>query len=229
MKKICCFVVFLLCVLPLAGFSEFKELGKNSKVLEKSFDFSSSSLQIVQKKWLDKKYLSELDIAFAPTLRGVNYVNSYSMDLTYRFFINWNWAVQFQYSRHSNYLTKEGQDEVQQKIRLPVETKYSQKRSYVAGIDWYPFYGKALLYNRLVYFDLYLSVLGGKTELFDQKQAVPIGSLALGLVCWWSKHLNTRWELQGLYYNYYISSDRNPENRIEEYIVKTAVSIGVLF
>ena len=227
MKKRYGFII--LFFIPLMSFSDFNELGKHSSALERSFDFSSSPLQIVQKKWLDKKYLSELDIAFTPTIRGLNYINSYSVDLAYRFFINGNWALHFQYSTHSNYLTKKGYKEVERRARLPVEAKYSQKQSYLGGINWYPFYGKALLYNQLVYFDLYFSFLGGQTELLNQEKTVPTGSMALGLACWWSKNFNTRLELQGLYYTYHSSSDRNPENRIEEYIARISVSLGVLF
>ena len=223
------FFIFLFLFLPLISFSDFNELGKNPKILEKSFDFSHSSLQVVQKKWLDKKYLSELDIALTPTIRGVNYITSYSADLAYRFFLNGNWAFHVRYSSHFNYITKEGRTEVEKRSRIPSEVKYPQKNSYFGGLDWYPFYGKALLYNRLVYFDLYFSLLGGMTELLSQKNTVPAGSLAFGLVCWWNQSLSTRLELQGLYYTYYMTADRASENQIEEYVGKISISIGVLF
>ena len=106
--------------------------------------------------------------------------------------------------------------------------KYPQKQSYIGGIEWYPFYGKAVLYNYLVHFDLYLSLLGGKTELLNLEKSVPMGSLALGLVCWWHKHFNTRWEIEGAYYSYDIDGNKTAEP-IEEYLYKISVSAGVLF
>ena len=223
------FIFLFLLLIPLTSFSDFNELGKNPKIFEKSFNFSNSSLQVVQKKWLDKKYLSELNIALTPTIRGVNYITSYSSDLIYRFFLNGNWAFHVRYSVHFNHLTKEGRMEVEKSSRLPSEVKYPQKNSYFGGLDWYPFYGKALLYNQLVYFNLYFSLLGGRTELINKENPVPAGSLAFGLVCWWNQNFNTRLELQGLYYAYHTTTDRTPENQIEEYVGKMSISIGVLF
>ena len=55
-----------------------------------------------------------------------------------------------------------------------------------------------------------------------------MGSLALGVVCWWHKHFNTRWEVQGAYYKYNIDGNKTAEP-IEEYLSKISVSAGVLF
>ena len=228
MKKICLFVLIVFCF-PEFSYSDFDELGKNAKVLENNFNFSSSSLKVVQKRLLPKKYLSEFSLAVSPVLKGLIYMNSYSFDASYRFFLNNHWNVQLKYSRYYNLISKEGFNEVQNRARIPVELKYPQKQSYLGGVEWYPFYGKAVLYNYLVRFDLYLSILGGKTEILNLNESVYMGSLGLGLVYWWHKHFNTRLEMQGSYYKYNIF-DKLSENRdITEYFYKTYISVGVLF
>ena len=224
------FFILMFCCFPSLSFSNFKELEQSSKALESGFDFSHSSLKVVQKRWLPKTFLSEMSFAISPVLKGINYMNSYSADLSYRFFLNNHWALQFKYSKYFNPISQEGKDEVYKKSRVPLELKYPQKQSYLGGIDWYPFYGKAVLYNLLVRFDLYFSLLGGKIELMKLNKRVNTGFLALGLVCWWHKHFNTRLELQGLYYRYgHLSDVTSKTTDIHEYFYKMSLSAGVLF
>ena len=226
MKKYWFIALILFCFSAL-GSSDFDELGKFFSTLNSS-KFSGSSLKIVQKRWLPKKFISEGSIGLSPVLKGFNYMNSYSTDIAYRFFLNDHWSIHLKYSRHSNPITLDGKNEVEQMGRIPLELKYPQKQSYLGGVDWYPFYGKAVLYNYLVRFDLYLSLSGGTVELLNWNKTIPMGSLSLGWVHWWYKWLNTRLEVQGFYYKYNVSDGRDTKE-INEYFYKAYISAGVLF
>ena len=222
------FLIFLF--FPLLSFSDFERLEKDSQALESGFGFSHSSLKAVQKRWLPKRFLSSAGLAFSPSIKGFNYMNNYSIDVFYRFFLNDYWSLSAKHSRHFNPVTRKGKEEVEKKGRIPLELKRAPMRSYLAGIDWHPFYGKAVLYNRLVRFDLYLSVWGGKIELLNAQVSVPAGSLAVGLVCWWHKYFNARWEIQGHYYQYDVLDHKTKETQnIDEYFYKVSLSFGVLF
>lgn len=222
------FVTLMFFCLPAWGSTGFNELGKNPKALESGFDFSSSSLKIIQKRWLPKKFLSEVSLGLSPVLKGFNYMNNYAVSGTYRFFFSDNWSAHFQYSWHFNPITQDGIHEVTKRGKIPVELKYYQKQSYTGGIDWYPLYGKVVLYNQLVYLDLYVSLSGGITQLINLNKSTPLGSLGLGLVCWWHKNFNTRLEVQGAYYSYGIPANNETET-IKEFLSKIYISAGVLF
>ena len=222
------FFILIFFYFPVLGSSDFNELGKNPEVLESSFDFSSSSLQVVQKRWLPRRFLSELSLGFSPVLKGFNYMNNYSVDMAYRFFLDEQWSIDLKYSWYFNPITLEGDDEVKKKGRIPLELRYPQKQAFFGGVSWYPFYGKAVFYNHLIRFDLYLSVLGGMMDILHLDKNFPTGSLGIGLVCWWHKNLNTRLEALGTYYKYEFSNkDKMASNK--EYFYKIYISTGVLF
>ena len=224
MKKLWIFIFILFC-LPVYSSVDFDELGSNKNFLQNQLPFSSSSLKIVQKQWLPKRFLSELSLSISPVLNGLNYVNSYSLSGNYRLFVTDYLSFHLKYSWYFNSITEEGRKEVEKRSRIPFELKYSETQSYLAGVDWYPFYGKAVLYNHLIYFNLYASLMGGIVKLMNQDKSAPMGSLGLGMVCWWNKRFNTRLEVQGIYYQYNMSISKS----IQEYLSKLHVSIGVLF
>lgn len=227
MRKQGIITLMLFCA-PAFGSSSFDELGKNPAILKNQFDFSGSRLKVIQKRRLPKKFLSDLSVGVSPVLKGFNYIDNYSIDAGYRFFLNEQWGFQLKYSRYFNPITQEGKEEVEQTGRIPIELKYPQKQSYLGGIEWSPFYGKADLYNRLVRFDLYFSVLAGKVELLNLDSPVPLGYLSVGLVFWLHKHFNSRLEIQGAYYKY-DAPDGESVKEIKEYFYKISVSAGVLF
>ncbi|MCZ0932890.1 MAG: outer membrane beta-barrel domain-containing protein [Oligoflexia bacterium] len=227
--KIYWFFLLLIFCFPLLSFSDFEKLGKNTEILDKKrFHFSSANLKVVQKRWLEKRFSSSADLSWSPILKGFNYMNSYSVDLSYRWFISNYFSLNLRYSYYDNPINQDGKDEINLRGRTPLELKYYNKQSYLAGVEWYPFYGKAVLYNQLAHFDLYLSALAGQVELSHQEKNVPIYSLAMGVAQWWHKHFNTRIEAQAFYYKYRFSSkDENRE--VHEYFYKISVSAGVLF
>ena len=224
------FFILLVIYFPLLAWSNFDELGKNKELLEKKkFQFYSTNLKVVQKRWLEKRFLSELSLSLSPALQGFNYTNSYSADLSYRFFINNYFSLNARYSSYDTVRSKEGDEVVLIKGWIPLELKYSVKQSYLAGIEWYPFYGKAVFYSKLVYLDFYLSILAGQIELRNQEKRVPIYSFSLGLVQWWNKRFNTRIEAQSFYYKYYFLNDNAIQTAHHKYFYKMSFSVGVLF
>jgi len=227
------FIFAIFCVSALS-LPEFEELNKLPKVLGSDLNLASSSLQVVQKRWLPKRFLSELSLGVSPALKGFNNIHNYSIDAAYRFFINERWSFQLKYSRYFNSLTSKGEENLLFLQHIPLEAKYAQSQSYLGGIDWYPFYGKASFYNRLVRFDLYLSLLAGQIELLNMNHLNPLVSVGLGLVSWWHKNLNSRLELQGTYFNYFLSEQNSlskpfSQMDIHEYSYRIYFSIGFLF
>ena len=228
--KIYKFFILLGFYFPLFSFSSFNELGKNSELLQtERFQFSNSNLKVVQKRWLEKRFLSEVGLSFAPVLKGFNYMNTYSIDFSYRFFISNYLGLNLRYSYYDNPINQDGEDEINLRGQIPLELKYPNKQSYLGGIEWYPFYGKAVLYNRLVHFDLYLSALAGQMELIHQEKRVPIYSLSIGLAQYWHKHFSSRIEGQAFYYKYHFSNNNQEGQDVHEYFYKISVSMGALF
>ena len=221
--------ILLFLYIPLLSFSNFEQLGKNEKILEEAnFQFSNKGLKVVQKRWLEKKYLSEISVSASPILKGFNYSDAYSLDLSYRWFLNNKFGLNFTYSYYENAINKKGKDAINLRGYTPLELVYHHKQSYLAGIEWYPFYGKAVLYNNLVHFDLYFSILAGQIELAQQEKRAEHYSASIGLAQWWHKKFNTRLSLQGFYYRYSFSNKTEIED-IHEYFYKLSVSVGVLF
>ena len=222
-------LILLIFYFPLLVFSNFDELGKNKKVLESAgFSFSNSGLRVVQKRLFEKRFLSELNTGWSPVLTGFNYTNTYSMDLSYRWFINNYFAVNLRYSYYENPIRPEGEDEINLRGRTPLGLKYYPKQSYLGGLDWQAFYGKAVLYNLLIHFDLYLSVLAGQIELSNQDKKIPIYSAEMGMAQYWHKHFNTRISAQAFYYKYH-ASHKGENQDIQKYFYKISISAGVLF
>ena len=214
---------------PLLSFSNFEELGKNKELLEKeNFHFSAGNLMVIQKRWLEKKFLSEVNLSLSPVLKGLNYTNSYSTDLSYRWFANNYFSFILKYSYYYNFPNQRGREDVKLRWHFPLELKYYNKQSYLAGIEWYPFYGKAVLYNQLVHFDLYLSALAGQIELSNQEKKSPHYSFTLGLAQYWNKHFSARLEAQA-FYDKYRFSNKNESQDIHDFFYKISVSAGVLF
>ena len=229
MKGAKIFIVLFFCI-PLLSFSDFEELGKDIEVLNKKrFQFSSAPLKVVQKRWLEKRFLSEIGYSVSPVLKGFNYSNTYSSDLSYRFFISDYFSLVLRYSYYNSLANQQGEDEVNLRGRSPLELIYSNRQSYLAGMEWYPFYGKAVLYNQLVRFDLYVSALAGQIELFNQEKRAPHYSLGIGLAQWWHKRFNTRISTQFFYYKYHFSNASQENQDVEKYFYKMSISAGVLF
>ena len=222
-------LILLILYFPVFSFASFEELEKSKKILEQNnFQFSSSGLKVVQKRWLEKQHLSEMGLSASPVLKGFNHIDTYSLDLYYRWFLNNYFSLVLRYSHYENPIRQEGEDAINLIGQTPLELIYHHKQSYLAGIEWYPFYGKAVLYNRLVHFDLYFSVLAGQIELEKQEKRFPHYSASIGLAQWWHKNFNTRLSVQALYYKYPFFN-KNENQDVHEYFYKISVSTGVLF
>ena len=216
--------IFILLFTSFFSFAEFKELGKNPDLLktEEVFSFQTRPIKVVQKRWLDKKGLSEVSVSVSPIFNGFNYMNSQSLDLSYRLFFNDYFSVNAKAYYYLNSINQDGKTEVNKYGLRPVELIEYPRWSYSLGLDWYPFYGKAVLYNQLASFDFYLSVLVGQIQLKQQK--VALYSIGLGQVHWWSQRFNSRLELKAFYFQYPILKETQAE-----LLYSLSLSVGVLF
>ena len=205
-------------------FAEIDEIGKRKDLFNQKTDHF---VKVIQTKQIDKKFLSELSLSIAPSLRGFYYMNSYSTNLSYRLFLNDKISFHLKYDYYFNPINQEGKDELSLFGRIPLELKYPPKQSYKVGLDWYPFYGKAVFFNQVVHFNFYLSMSLGKIELIEINEKPLLFSSSLGVVHWWSKRFNTRIELEGLHYRYFAPEFVEEIN--QEWNYKLGVSAGVLF
>lgn len=184
-------------------------------------------VSIVQKQLFPKKHSSELSLAITPALKGLVYLNSFSLDASYRFYLNHKWSLHAKYSFFLNTINPEGDSLILSQRSIPLEVKYAQKQAGFIGLDYYLFYGKTNILNQIIYFNIYLSGSVGAIQLIRlDDDFSPLGSVAGGLVFWWNKRFNTRWELRGSSYKY---QPLETEEGFLELISHTSVSIGVLF
>ncbi len=207
----------------------FQSLGSSSEALEvmsSQFDYKSS-LDVVQKRWLPRKFLSEISMVTSPVIKGMNYLNTASLDTTYRFYLSNYWSAHLKYSYFFNKINEEGKDMFLLHSRNPLDLEYAQKQEYSLGFDWSPFYGKKVVLNKVIHFDIYLSFSGGLLELIrlDEK-FVPTVSLGGGFVFWLSKRMNARVGLSGSYYKYKVNES---DVVVNKYLSKGHVSVGILF
>lgn len=209
---------------PVFSFADLEELGKREDLFNQKTDHF---VKVVQKRWLDKKFLSELSLSISPSLRGFYYMNSYSTNLSYRLFFNDKVSFHLKYAYFLNPINKEGKDEIYFFGRIPLELKHAPKQSYVMGLDWHPFYGKSVFFNQVLRFDFYLSMSLGQIELIEIQEKPLLFSSSLGMVHWWNKRFNTRIELEGLHYRYSIPKSIKQIN--QEWNYKMSFSAGVLF
>lgn len=227
MKKI--YILFFIFFSSSVGADNFEELVRESTDLKESFSSFHPPLRVVQKRYLPKSFLSEIGLAFSPVLKGFNYLNTSSIDLSYRFFLTNYWSIGLKYSSYFNTKNQEAYELINNRGHIPLEIKNFQKHSYLAGLEWYPFYGKTVFYNYLLRFDFYFSLFGGFVDLFSVDEKTPMLSLGLGFVHWWHKHFNTRLSVSGYYYQYSAEDFAGFKKNIYEHYYKIDISAGVLF
>ena len=219
MLKLLYYVLLFSC----SSFADIEELGD----LEELFHHKSDhNVRVVQKRWLDRKFLSELSVSLSPSLRGFYYMNNYSTNVSYRFFLNEKLSVHAEYTYFFNLINEEGENEIALFGRVPVDLKHAPRQSYAFGFDWYPFYAKSVFFNRVLHFDFYLSMGLGQIKLLKVKERPLLFSSALGMVHWWSKRWNTRVEIEGFHYRHLIPQS---QSITQEWNYRMSLSAGVLF
>ena len=216
--------LLLILFWSVSSFADFEDLGKREDLFKQNTD---SLVKVVQKRWLDRKFLSELSLSISPSLRGFYYMTNYSGNLSYRLFFNDSISFHVKYANFRSPINQEGEDEISLYGRIPLELKYPPKQSYLVGWDWYPFYAKSVIFNRVLHFDFYLSMSLGQVELNRIEEKPLLMSGSLGMAHWWSKRLNTRVELEGLHYRY--SIPESPKKINQEWNYRLSLSAGVLF
>jgi len=218
------FKLLLILFWSAPGFADFDELGKREDLFNLKTD---PLIKVVQKRWLDRKFLSELGLSISPNLRGFYYMNNWSSRLSYRLYLNDSISLHLKYAYFFNPINQDGEDELSLYGRIPLELKHAPKQSYLAGWDWHPFYAKSVFFNRVLHFDFYVSMGLGRIELLEIQEKPFLISGSLGMVHWWSKRFNTRIELEGLHYRYLIHESNQKTNQELNYNLN--LSAGVLF
>ena len=231
MKNTLYLYLFMFCFLSYGEDDQFKNLSEKSVpslTLDALGDLSPS-LAVVQGRFVPKKHLSELSLGTSATVKGVVYSHSGSFDLSYRFHFNNYWSAGFQYSWFWNERNEEGDSLIKKFNRVPLNLKYARKQSVRFLIDWYPFYAKAVVWNKVIHFDIYTTLHFGSLELI-LKNKVPYGGLASGFVFWLSQKCNVRIELNQTLYAYNLDKEIKEKGEFEkEFLTNAFVSIGWLF
>ena len=210
---------------------DFQKLGGDAasmEVMGSQFDYKSQ-LNVVQKRILPRKNLSEFSLAVSPVLKGIAYLNIASLDMSYRFYINPYWSLHFQYYYFLNTINAEGKDMYYLFSKNPLELEYPQKKGYLVGVDWNSFYGKVVLANSVTHFDIYLSFKGGFLEILRHNKHVPTVAIEGGLVFWVNQFLNVRTGLAGSYHYYEVKSTLGSQQSIHQFLSKLNLSLGLLF
>ena len=205
--------------------SRFNELNASPEASQKmnSSLVYRPSMIAVQKRTVDRSWLSEFSAGFSPAISGSPYTYTGSFDFGYQLHLSPQFSVGFKYSYFLHKINKEGNEMVFNLQRIPLLLSHAPKTSYQFQAYWYPIYGKYIVMNRVIHFDIYTVASFTKQDLNRLKE-VPAGSLGLGLVTWWNKRLNSRIELVGQYYKY------ETKGLTQEAILTYAnVSLGLLF
>ena len=205
--------------------SKFSEFGMHSEASQKmnSSVIYRSSMITVQKRSVDRTWLSEFSAGFSPAISGYPYTYTSSIDLGYQLHLNPQFSLGVKYSHFFHKMNQEGNEMIFKLRRIPLLLNHTPKTSYQFQAYWYPIYGKYVLMNQVIHFDIY-TVASFISQDFNRLRRVPSGSLGLGLVAWWNKHLNSRIELIGQYYKY------ETKGLTQEAIITYAnVSLGLLF
>jgi len=207
--------------------TSFESLGSHKEsmqIIGSQFGYKSS-LHVVQTRWLPRKFLSEMSLTVSPILKGVIYLNTSSIDLTYRFYFNAYLSAHITYSHFFNIMNIEGEDMYKHFYQNPLELEHAQKQAYLFGLDWSLLYGKVSILNQVTHFDVYLSSSLGALELFRISKYNPTVSIGGGVVFWLNKYVNARIGFSGSYYKYQIP---NAES-LTTFLSKAHISFGAVF
>lgn len=196
--------ITLLLLFPLISFSadKFDEVSSSeavSKVMNENISYFK--MVAVQKRTVDRFWLSEFYLGGLHTIFGYPYSYSGAVNGGYQLHINPKFSLGFGYSYNFHKINGEGKNMIQNLHRIPFLLKYAQKQSYQFQGYWYPIYGKYVLGNRVFHSDLYLKAGYVNQGLHNLKNVHGV-SFGFGMVNWWNQRINSRLEIETQYYEY---------------------------
>lgn len=167
---------------------------------------TSSEVSVIQNRFYSRSTKQELLTGLAYITSGPAYFNTTGVSMLYKFYINSKWSVGIDYSYFSNSLSPAGLQIIKDgEAKLTNDPDFAfipdldfPKFSYTATASWYPSYGKFNLFNKIMYFDLFLT--SGVGQIVLKHKPSPLFLLSLGSSFWFTKKWTGRMELQSKLY-----------------------------
>ena len=225
--------LYLLLFLPLGALAsemekDFESFGQNRDLIERAHLLNPElRIKAVQNRVVSRVLRSELFLEYARVLNGDTYIQTQDTALNYQFHLNPRWSLGFKYGYSMNRLTSEGSWLVrshskESRASFVPDLDYP-KSSYLAVLNWYPFYGKINLYDwGVLQFDFYGLMGGGQVELYSGNSSMY--TLGIGLGLWLSQHVSSRIE-----YRYQTYESERKTGSMQMYLGSLALGLGYLF
>ena len=226
-------LLFLFFYLPLKAESadmmkDFESFGQNKDLLEKAYLLNPElKIKVVQNRSVPRIRRSEVFLEYARILNGDIYIRTQNASFNYQFHLTPRWSMGLRYTYSMNRLTSEGEWLVSSHSKESgasfVPDLDYPKSSYLAVLNWYPFYGKVNLYDLgVLQFDFYGLAGAGEIHLYSGTSSLYMAGLGVGL--WFSQHLTSRIE-----YRYQVYRSDRKTGSSDMYLGSLGLALGYLF
>lgn len=177
---------------------------------------TSSEVTVVQNRFYSRSKKHEIFTGLSYVTSGPAYFNTKAISMLYKVHINSQLSVGIDYAHFANTLSPAGVEVIKDgQFKLKNDPDFAfipdldfPKFSYMATASWYPSYGKLNLFNKIMYFDLFLT--SGVGQIFLKNKPSALFSFSLGSSFWITKKWTTRMELQSkLYKETWYNSQHN--------------------
>ncbi|MBE8221911.1 MAG: hypothetical protein HAW60_04190 [Bdellovibrionales bacterium] len=167
---------------------------------------TSSEVSVIQNRFYSRDTKQELLTGFTYTTSGPAYFNTTGVSMLYKYYVSSKISVGINYSYFVNSLSPAGAQVIKDgRSKLKNDPDFAfipdldfPKFSYTATASWYPSYGKFNLFNKIMYFDLFLS--SGVGQIILKHKPSQLFLLSLGSSFWFTKKWTGRMELQSKLY-----------------------------
>lgn len=209
---------------------DFDSLGGNKILFDKASELKPDmKVQAVQNRIINRIKRHEFHSDISSVIGGEAYLNSGHVGFGYQYHINPRWSVGAKYSYQMNELNKEGQALLDLSTGQAEELKIGLipdinwvKQSYMAIVNWYPFYGKVNVFEKsIVHFDVYGLFGAGQVDL--RRGTSPTITAGLGIGLWISQHLTGRIE-----YRYQTYKSESLLLKRDMHISQASFSVGYM-
>lgn len=210
------YFVFIICTFSIQAawsannkslLNDLNTLGEN-KFLSPYIQQNSTSqeVSVVQNRFYSRENKQELLVGSSYGISNPAYFISMATNLAYKFYLKPKWSVGFKYSYFLNTLSPAGVQIIKEAIKksklnpdaATIPDLDFPKFSYAATASWYPSYGKFNLFNKIMYFDLFVSSSLGQIVLKNKPSF--LFALSLGSSFWLTKQWTARFEMQNKLY-----------------------------
>lgn len=159
---------------------------------------SEDKLYIVNTRYSSLVNRHEFSFLGAHNFTADSHLDVNQTALAYRYHLNSKWSFGLRYTRYSNELTSAGQS-LFDKERIVPDTDYALNSQEIFA-TYNTIYGKIRWSaDTVVYFDQFIALGGGQTELASGK--TNHGFLDLGVAFWVGNHMSLRVGVKNEFYN----------------------------